>query len=169
MFARGNFIFNGTYTDDPNNPNTTGDAFADFLLGYPAETQRSVGNAQAYLRQNTYAAYVQDDWRITPRISISAGLRYEYMAPFSDDRGNLLNLNYATLPNPPTLQHVNTVTDPERLNFAPRLGVAIRLPHWFSALARYRLSRRLRNLLLAPPLAIEAYDLVRNDSHESEQ
>ena len=99
LFVRGNFIFNGSYTSDPNNPNTTGDAFADFLLGYPAETQRSVGNAQAYLRQNTYAAFVQDDWRITPRISISAGLRYEYMAPFSEDRGDLLNLNYSTLPN----------------------------------------------------------------------
>ena len=102
LFVRGNFIFNGTYTSDPNNPNTTGDAFADFLLGYPAETQRSVGNAQAYLRQNTYAAYVQDDWRITPRISISAGLRYEYMAPFSEDRGNLveseLRIRFQTRP-----------------------------------------------------------------------
>ncbi len=41
LFVRGNFIFNGTYTNDPNNPNTTGDAFADFLLGYPAQTQRA--------------------------------------------------------------------------------------------------------------------------------
>ena len=89
-----------------------------------------MGNAQAYLRQNTYAAFVQDDWRITPRISISAGLRYEYDAPFSEDRGNLLNLNYSTLPNPPLLQPVNTVTNPNRLNFAPRLGLAARLPHW---------------------------------------
>ncbi len=82
LFARGDYIFNGGYTSDPQNPNTTGDAFADFLLGYPAETQRSVGNPQAYLRQNTYAAFVQDDWRIAPRISISMGLRYEYAAPF---------------------------------------------------------------------------------------
>ena len=162
LFARGNFIFNGTYTDDPNNPNTTGDAFADFLLGYPAETQRSVGNAQAYLRQNTYAAFIQDDWRITPRISISAGLRYEYMAPFSEDRGNLVNLNYDTLPNSPALQHVNTVTAPERLNFAPRLGVAIRLPHWFSR-SRDTVFRAGYGIYYAPPLAIEAYDLVSNN------
>ncbi len=162
LFARGNFIFNGSYTDDPNNPNTTGDAFADFLLGYPAETQRSVGNAQAYLRQNTYAAYVQDDWRITPRITISAGLRYEYMAPFSEDRGNLLNLNYATLPKPPTLQPVNTVSDPQRLNFAPRLGVAIRLPHWLPG-SRDTVFRAGYGIYYAPPLAVEAYDLVNNN------
>jgi hypothetical protein len=161
LFVRGNFIFNGTYTSDPNNPNTTGDAFADFLLGYPAQTQRSVGNAQAYLRQNTYAAYVQDDWRITPRISISAGIRYEYMAPLSEDRGNLLNLNYATLPGPPALQQVSTVTDPERLNFAPRLGLAVRLPHWFSR-SRDTVFRAGYGIYYSPSLAIEAYDLVRN-------
>ncbi len=161
LFVRGNFIFNGSYTSDPNNPNTTGDAFADFLLGYPAETQRSVGNAQAYLRQDTYAAYVQDDWRITPRISISAGMRYEYTAPFSEDRGNLLNLNYATLPNLPALQQVNTVTDPERLNFAPRLGLAARLPHWLSG-ARDTVFRAGYGIYYSPALAIEAYDLVRN-------
>jgi Carboxypeptidase regulatory-like domain/TonB dependent receptor len=162
LFARGNFIFNGTYTSDPNNPNTTGDAFADFLLGYPAETQRSVGNAQAYLRQNTYAAYVQDDWRITPRISISAGLRYEYAAPFSDDRGNLINLNYATLPNAPTLEHVNTVTDPQHLNFAPRLGLAVRLPHWFSH-SGDTVFRAGYGIYYSSALAIEAYDLVSNN------
>jgi len=161
LFVRGNFIFNGSYTSDPNNPNTTGDAFADFLLGYPAQTQRSVGNAQAYLRQNNYAAYVQDDWRITPRISISAGLRYEYMAPFNEDRGNLLNLNYSTLPSAPALQHVNTVTDPQRLNFAPRLGLAVRLPHWFSH-SRDTVFRAGYGIYYSPPLAIEAYDLVRN-------
>jgi hypothetical protein len=161
LFVRGNFIFNGTYTSDPSNPGVTGDAFADFLLGYPAQTQRSVGNAQAYFRQNSYAAFVQDDWRITPRISISAGLRYEYAAPFSEDRGSLLNLNYATLPSAPGLQSVNTVTDPRRLNFAPRLGVAIRLPHWFLH-SRDTVFRAGYGIYYSPPLAIEAYDLVRN-------
>ncbi len=159
LFARGNFIFNGSYTSDPNNPDTTGDAFADFLLGYPAQTQRSVGNAQAYLRQNTYGAFVQDDWRVTPRISISAGLRYEYAAPFSEDRGDLLNLNYANLPSQPALQQVNTVTAPQRLNFAPRVGLAARLPDW---LGHDTVFRAGYGIYFSPPLAIEAYDLVRN-------
>ncbi|HEX5226538.1 MAG TPA: carboxypeptidase regulatory-like domain-containing protein [Bryobacteraceae bacterium] len=162
LFVRGNFIFNGQYTNDPNNPNTTGDAFADFLLGYPSETQRTVGNPQAYLRQNGYAAFLQDDWRVTQRISISAGLRYEYRSPFSEDQGKLLNLDYSTLPNPPTLEHVGSVTDSNNLNFAPRLGVAIRLPHWLPG-SHESVFRAGYGIYYAPSLAIEAYDLVNNN------
>jgi hypothetical protein len=161
LFARGSYIFNGGYTSDPRNPSGTGDAFADFLLGFPSQTQRSVGNPQAYLRQNTYAAFVQDDWRIAPRISISAGLRYEYAAPFSEDRGSLLNLNYSNLPAPPSLGQVSTVTNPNRLNFAPRLGLAARLPHWFRR-SGDTVFRAGYGIYFSSALAIEAYDLVRN-------
>src|SRR5262249_33943406 len=112
LFVRGNFTFSGTYTNDPNNPNNTGDAFADFLLGFPSQTQRPVGTAQAYLRRDTYAGYIQDDWRITPRITISAGLRYEYFAPFTEDRGNLLNLDYSTLPAASALRPVSSASNP---------------------------------------------------------
>src|SRR5579864_5313680 len=161
QFVRGNFIFNGAYTQDPTNPDTTGDAFADFLLGFPNQTQREVGSAQAYLRQNSYAAFVQDDWRITPRISISAGLRYEYFAPFSEDRGNLLNLDYSTLPNAPVLRHVDSVTAPDRKNFAPRIGLAARLPHLFKS-SRDTVFRAGYGIYFSPEIAIEAYDLLRN-------
>ena len=161
QFARGNFIFNGAYTQDPANPGTTGDAFADFLLGFPNQTQRSVGSAQAYLRQNSYAAFTQDDWRITPRISISAGLRYEYFAPFSEDRGNLLNLDYSTLPNAPVLRSVNTVTAPDRKDFAPRIGLAARLPHLLKS-SRDTVFRAGYGIYFSPEIAIEAYDLLRN-------
>ena len=162
LFVRGNFIFNGQYTSDPTNPNATGDALADFLLGFASQTQRETGSAQAYLRQNTYSAYIQDDWRLTPRITISAGLRYEYAAPFSEDRGQLLNLDYSNLPNAPTLQHVGTVTNPQARNFAPRIGLAIRLPHIFSS-SRETVFRAGYGIYYSPDLAIEAYDLVRNN------
>jgi hypothetical protein len=161
LYVRGNFIFNGTYTQDPANPGTTGDAFADFLLGFPAQTQRSVGSPQAYLRQNSYAAFVQDDWRLTPRISITAGLRYEYSGPFSEDRGRLLNLDYSALPGPPALRHVSSVTDPDRLNFAPRIGLAARLPHLLSS-SRDTVFRAGYGIYYTPEIANEAYSLVRN-------
>ena len=130
LFVRGNFIFDGSYTNDPSNPNTTGDAMADFLLGFPAQTQRQVGNAQAYLRQNTFGLYAQDDWRVTPYLTINAGLRYEYFAPYTNDGLPLLNLDYSTLPSDPLLQPASSVTQPDRLNFAPRIGLAARLPHF---------------------------------------
>lgn len=161
LFARGNFIFNGTYTQDPSNPGTTGDAFADFLLGFPAQTQRAVGSSQAYLRHNSYGAYAQDDWRITPRISISAGLRYEYVAPFSEDRGNLLNLDYSTLPSAPVLRPVSAGTQSNRLDFAPRIGLAARLPHLFSS-SRDTVFRAGYGIFFSPEIAVETYDLLRN-------
>ena len=160
LFVRGNFVFTGQYTNDPNNPATTGDAFGDFLLGYPGQTQRQVGNAQAYLRRDNYSGFIQDDWRLTPRITISAGLRYEYFAPFSDDRGNLLNLDYSTLPNPPVLEPVSTSTRPDYKNFAPRIGLAARLPHWFGS--HDTVFRAGYGIYYSPEQAIEAYNLVRN-------
>jgi hypothetical protein len=161
VFVRGNYIFSGIYTQDPSNPGTTGDAFADFLLGFPSQTQREVGSPQAYLRQNSYASFIQDDWRLTSHLTINVGLRYEYAAPFSEDRGNLLNLDYSNLPNPPVLQHVNTVTEPDRLNLAPRIGLAARLPHIFSR-ARETVFRAGYGIYYTPEIANEAYALVRN-------
>ena len=130
QFARGQYVFNGSYTQDPNNPNTTGNAFADFLLGDASQTQAEFGATQAYLRQNTYAAFAQDDWRITSRVTINAGVRYEYNAPLTDDQGNLLNLNWSALPSAPVLQRVNSAENPQYHDFAPRLvmGLAVRLP-----------------------------------------
>ena len=160
LFVRGNFIFTGQYSNDPNNPNTTGDAFADFLLGYPAQTQRQVGDAQAYLRRNNYSSYIQDDWRLTPRITISAGLRYEYFSPFTEDRGNLMNLDYSTLPAPPVLRQVSGSTNPDHKDFAPRIGLAARLPQRFGS--RDTVFRAGYGIFFSPEQAIEAYNLVRN-------
>ena len=62
--ARGQYTFTGAFTSRDGTPVDTGDPFADFLLGFPQTTRRNVGSTQAYLRQNTYAGYVQDDWRV---------------------------------------------------------------------------------------------------------
>ncbi len=161
LFVRGNFIFDGSYTNDPSNPNTTGDAMADFLLGFPAQTQRQVGNAQAYLRQNTFGLYAQDDWRVTPYLTINAGLRYEYFSPYTNDGLPLLNLDYSTLPSDPLLQPASSVTQPDRLNFAPRIGLAARLPHFLGP--NDTVFRAGYGIYFSPPIAIEAYDLVRNN------
>ncbi|HLJ14505.1 MAG TPA: TonB-dependent receptor [Bryobacteraceae bacterium] len=161
QFVRGQYIFNGSYTQDPSNPNVTGDPFADFLLSLPSQTTRNVGATQAYLRQNSYAGYVQDDWRISPRLTLTAGLRYEYVAPFSEDRGNLYNLDYSTLPAPPVLQRVNTAIHPDALDFAPRIGVAARLPHLFSS-SHETVFRTGYGIYYSPEIAVETYDLIRN-------
>jgi hypothetical protein len=109
-----------------------------------------------YLRQNSYGAYVQDEWRPFSNLTLTLGLRYEYASPYSEERNNLLNLNYATLPQAPTLQRVSTAGNPNLLNFAPRLGLAWHFSNSFVFRAAY-------GIFYSPEIAVEAYDLVLNN------
>ena len=155
QFVRGQYQFNGTYTNDPANPSNTGDPFADFLLSDASSTTRDVGTTQAYLRQNGYAAFIQDEWRATPRITLTLGLRYEYNAPFTNAGSPLLNLNYSNLPAPPQLEPVHTGVNPRYLDFAPRIGLAARLFQKTVFRAGY-------GIYYSDEISVETYDLLRN-------
>lgn len=156
--ARGQFIFTGALTRATSSSGPAGDPFADFLLGYPQITNRNAGSAQAYLRQNTYAGYIHDDWRITSRLTLSLGMRYEYFSPFREERGNLLNLDYSNRPEPPRLIQTGSAVDPDRNNFAPRIGIA-----WRPPVAGEKMALRAGyGFYYSPEIAIETYDLVRN-------
>ena len=155
--SRGTYTYTGVFTSADGSGTGSGDPFADFLLGFPQRTQRTTGSGQAYLRQNVWAGYVQDDWRLTPRLTVNLGLRYEYAAPFTEKRGNLLNLDYSTLPQPPRLQPVRTGVLPDRNNFAPRAGIAWQLPK-----TRRTVLRAGYGVYFTPEIAVETYDLVLN-------
>ncbi|HVV44660.1 MAG TPA: carboxypeptidase regulatory-like domain-containing protein [Bryobacteraceae bacterium] len=158
---RGQFTYTGAYTQDLNNSANTGDAFADFLLGYPQNTLRNVGDTQAYLRQTVLGAYVQDDWRAAPRLTLNFGLRYEYTSPWSATRDNLLNIDFSHLPATPTLKRESSATNPDLKNFAPRIGVAWRLPGGFFT-RRSTTFRAGYGIYYSPEIAVEIYDLVLN-------
>ncbi len=159
---RGQYTYTGAFTaSDPNNTAATGDAFADFLLGFPQYTARTVGFAQGYLRENTYAGYLQDDWRVTRTLTLNLGVRYEYFAPFTEARNHLLNLDYSTLPNAPLLVSVGSAGQPQRENFAPRVGLA-----WAPPMAawpgRKMVFRAGYGVYFSPEISLEAYNLVLN-------
>lgn len=161
QYPRGQFLFNGGYTADLQNPNATGDAFADFLLGFPVTTKRSGGASQAYLRQNSFAAFLQDDWHPLRRLTIGFGVRYEYTAPFSEERNRLFNLDYSTLPADPVLIGGSTAVNPDRNNFAPRIGLAWNLPGIFEK-GGGTVFRAGYGIYFSPEIAEETYDLVLN-------
>jgi hypothetical protein len=84
-------------------------------------------NAQRYFRTQTYGFFVQDDWKFRPNLTFNIGLRYEYFTPLKDTSGQLTNLilgSGATALATAKVAAVNQLFEPDRNNFAPRLGFA---------------------------------------------
>ena len=162
-YSRGLYTFTGAFTaSSPANLGPTGDALGDFLLGLPQDTSRTVGFAQGYLRENTYAGYFQDDWRVARSLTLNFGVRYEYFAPFTDARHQLLDLDYSSLPAAPRLVNVPTASNPNRKNFAPRAGLAWTPP--LSLWPGHKMAFRAGyGMYFTPEIATEAYNLVLNN------
>ena len=85
QFSRGNFVFQPNATQSATH--TGGDAFAEFLLGDLYQSTVAVAIANAQYKRNTMAAFVDDTYRITPRLTLSLGLRYELTPPWVDQAG----------------------------------------------------------------------------------
>jgi len=158
--SRGRYDYTGVFTSADGSGVGSGDPLADFLLGSPQDTTRTAGSGQAYLRQNVTSGYVQDEWRIHPKLTVNLGLRYEYAAPFTEARNNLLNLDYSTLPNAPQLVRVNSAGNPDYNDFAPRVGLAWQLPKILpGGLTVFRAGY---GIYYNSEIAVESYDLVLN-------
>ncbi len=83
--SHGSFTFDGDATDNPAAAaNTSGFGMADFLLGNVEEADRTENVADAMDRSTSVYAFAQDDWKISRKVSLSLGLRYETMQPWHD-------------------------------------------------------------------------------------
>ncbi len=126
-FPQGQFNFDGTLTANPNAPGSTGNSFADFLLGYPASAQVQSGDSGGYLFRNNTRWFFNDEWRVRSGLTLNLGLRWEYDGPFYEKYNRLSNFD------PSTGQLIVAGRDgvsrtanvrPDWNNFAPRFGFA---------------------------------------------
>jgi hypothetical protein len=164
--------------------NYSGDSFGDYLLGLPASATGGLGSLGNYGGVAKYALadqfywYVQDDWRISSRLTINLGIRFEFQSPY---RGRLANFDLGLgrqllagrpdyyipgvglfqnagpilLPNPPVHSDWN--------NYAPRFGIAYRAANNTTVRAGFGVfyaytggGAAVNNMLSTPPFFVFA-------------
>ncbi len=143
--ARGAFTYTGQFS---------GNAFADFLLGYPTSAVSGIGRGDENGRTNWLHLYVQDDWQPRSNLTFNLGLRYELNQHMydvdnrlssidldgrrfviaSDENGNIHSSAGALLDEIP-ISYVTSesagwgrgLMDPSTVRLAPRAGFALTL------------------------------------------
>ena len=103
--ANGSFGFSNAETSDPwqnlqplNFPNATGFYYASFLLGSPDSLQSSPVT-QTRLGSHAIGLYAQDSWKVTRRLTLDYGLRYDFQTYEKEQYGRMADASFAT-PNP---------------------------------------------------------------------
>jgi hypothetical protein len=124
-YTPGDNTFNGQRTQAPSGTalpagyKSSGNALADFYTGYESSFFQDNGR-KFYLREIRPAVYLQDDWKISQRLTINAGLRWDPWMPPIDLNGTLIGFNPAT----PGFQSTIAPGAPKGLEFAGDPGVS---------------------------------------------
>jgi hypothetical protein len=114
-----------SYNDQFSRGRLSFNSLADLLAGVPAPSTTSI--ARGATRRDTYTnntgAFVQDDWKVTRRLTLNLGLRYEYSGPFSEKFDRISNF----IPSQGLVQvghGLDRLYARDLNNFAPRFGFA---------------------------------------------
>jgi hypothetical protein len=126
----GDFTFSARQTDYPGQLSSTGHAFASFLLGAAHSSNHNIQGYSQGFRQPQHGMYVMDDWKITPRLTLNLGFRWEIIPPFYEvtDRMSQVSLSVQNpeAGRPGALVFADRVNDTYWRQFLPRFGFAWR-------------------------------------------
>jgi hypothetical protein len=146
--SRGTMDFESDLTDNPAAPTTGGEAYASFLLGLEDGATLTNEHNVDY-RRGDYSWFAQDDFRVTPRLTLNVGLRYELFTTVKARFNEEANFNFSNdsliVPSGQNAQLTPTLASeipilrngspglisPELHNFAPRLGLAYKINNNF--------------------------------------
>jgi hypothetical protein len=147
--ARGVYTFSGAYS---------GNALADFLLGYPSQAQAGIGEGAENAHTNWAHFYIEDGWKATQNLTLDAGLRYEFNQNLYAETNQTADIDLAAPGGPafvvsgnpaalppaaaglaalspiPVISAAiagwnNSLLSPKNVRLSPRLGLAWQLPH----------------------------------------
>ncbi len=143
--SSGSFSFTPQSTDLPGYLNQTGHAFASFLLGAVGNAGRDVWELSPGFRQPHHAFYAMDDMKVTPKLTVSVGLRWEVIPPFYERTGRMSFIDLSA-PNPEAgnrpgaLAFRNRPSSTYWREFGPRLGLAYQASHKMVIRAGYAMT-----------------------------
>jgi len=124
------YYFTSSFTDDPQNSTSTGYDMASFLLGYPAETLRVRYLILPGYRTLESGAYIEDDYRVKPYLTLNLGFRYDYYSPLSEAQDRISNFDYpdakVIVAGQDGISNTAGVTK-DYINFGPRVGFSLQL------------------------------------------
>jgi Carboxypeptidase regulatory-like domain len=124
----GSFTFSNLFTDLPGTVNT-GTPLASFLLGQVQQFSIDLQHAEIRNRAHFHEYFIQDDWRVSDRVTVNGGLRYTLNFPSTEETDQVAVFNLATQ----QLEFLGRNGQPRaarqlhKNNFGPRLGIVGRI------------------------------------------
>jgi hypothetical protein len=118
-------IYGATFSASSDNSNS-GLPFADFLMGFPTFQNGSPMIAKGYQRNAYTGFYGQDDWKVTPKMTINFGLRYElYTQPIDQNNlGSLFDISTGQFAIPGKKPYSRAMVQGDHNDWGPRFGFA---------------------------------------------
>jgi hypothetical protein len=123
----GTFTFSARQTDFPGQLTSTGNSFASFLLGAAYRAGHNIQGYSQGFRQPQHGAYFMDDWKLTPKLTVNVGMRWEVIPPFYEVTNRMSEVSLAVqnpeAGRPGALIFPTRVNDTYWRQILPRVGI----------------------------------------------